>query len=195
MPWYEPCSRFGYSKFYSNPSLRTDSAVVSDEYLQSLVRAFRQGYVNAGGPDYEDSDSNLLDHLAENCVSSTSAAAALGASQARQDKAAGQDYHPQSIAPSSAPIAPTPSTGNAEHMATVFAQPTNPQGQPMANPVMPPPQVISFGDPASAAGGAGGVGGAGGAGGGGGAGGSLDIPWWLIVAGLAGVYLLVNRNK
>ena len=71
--------------------------VVSDAYLQSLLLAYRQAYVNAGGPDYEDSDQPLLDKFAASGIVDTSGAAGLGRIDAAADIAAGQDAHPQSL--------------------------------------------------------------------------------------------------
>jgi len=73
--------------------------VVSDAYLQSLLTAYRQAYINSGGPDYEDSDQPLLDLFSARNIVDTSGAAGLGREQAVIDKAAGQDAHVQSLAP------------------------------------------------------------------------------------------------
>lgn len=196
MPWFEPCASHGYTKFLENPSLREDRFVVSDTYLQALLQSYRQGYVNAGGPDYEDSDSILLDTLAENCVGSTSGAAALGEQQAAADIASGQTYHPQSLS-SVGTIPSTPSTGAIDTMATVYTTGTSPAGQPSGEhytgaPIIAPSPATS--GPASAFGygplgagttvsGSGGILGQG-----------SGIPWLLILAAAAGVYFLTRKG-
>lgn len=70
---------------------------VSDAYLQSMLLAYRQAYINAGGPDYEDGDQNLLDKFSAAGIVDASGAAGLGRADAAADKAAGQEYHPQSL--------------------------------------------------------------------------------------------------
>jgi hypothetical protein len=190
MPWFEPCASHGYTKFLQNPSLRQDRFVVSDDYLASLLLAYRQGYVNAGGPDYEDTDELLLDRLSANCVGNTSGAAAMGAADARADRAAGQDAHPQSLSPggaipATAPINPPP-VPTGQESGVVFS---NIQGQPSENITMP--YVPSS---PGAASGAGGIGGAGGAGGAGGSGGSFSLPPWLIWVAIAGAAYFVWKE-
>lgn len=192
MPWYQVCSNRGYTKFYSNPELREDRWIVSDAYLQSLLTAYRQGYKNAGGPDYEDSDDRLLDILAENCVGGASDAASLGARDAARDKAAGQEYHTESLSPGGA-IPETAPIGTPSTTIYTTQGNTNPVGQPtgyVGGSLGAEPSNATSG-PSSAFGY--GVSGVGSGGGGGLLGGGGGIPWLLILAIGAGIYFLTRK--
>jgi hypothetical protein len=189
MPWFEPCASNGYTKFLTNPQLRDNKWIVSDEYLQSLLRAFRQAYVNAGGPDYEDSDDRLLNTLAEACVGSTSGAADLGRAQAATDIRAGQDAHPQSLSPGGS-IPVTPPTGALPTVQTLAPVDTNvglvytnPQGQPGENPTFAP--SVTYGGPSIASGpsNAGQV-----------QPGGFQIPWLLIGVGAVALYMFTRKG-
>lgn len=110
MPWYQPGVSRGYSRFYdvSGDPDREDRWIVSDAYLFMLEDAYRRAYVNAGGPDYDDTSANTFDYLAANNVSTAEQAAQLGAQNGRADKAAGvQEFHVPSIAPGLAPYDPS----------------------------------------------------------------------------------------
>jgi hypothetical protein len=191
MPWFEPCASNGYTKFLTNPQLRDNKWIVSDNYLQSLLLAYRQGYINAGGPDYEDSDDRLLNTLAEACIGSTSDAAALGRDHAARDIRAGQDAHPQSLSPGGV-IPATPATGAIPPVIqTVAAVDTNagvvysnPQGQPGENPTFSP--SVTYGGPSIASGPAN----AGQA-----SGFALPkLPWLLIGAAAVAFYVLTKKG-
>ena len=202
MPWYQPCVSSGYSKFLTDPSVREDRFIVSDTYIQSLLNAYRQGYVNAGGPDYEDSDELLLDTLASACVGGTSDAAALGRTHAERDRAAGQEYHESSHVPGGS-IPLTPPTGAppppaTEATGTVYAPQGQPQGQPGdygylgGSPVTYSPSTSG---PSGAFGyGTGGGYSSNGAIGPSGAASGLPSWIWLVAIGV-GAYLLLNEKK
>jgi len=163
--------------------------VVSDGYLQSMLTAFRQAYINAGGPDYEDSDQPLLDQLSAANIVDASGAAGLGRQQAAADKAAGQDAHPQSLSPGGAipvtapkgtpPIINTmTSGGDARAFLTLDGLPTQ-GGSAAPNPTA----AGMFTSPI------------GGTSGGLLSGGVAGIPWLLIIGvGAAAWYLLKGKK-
>jgi len=94
MPWYQPGAVNGYSKFYANPELREDRWIVSDAWGAALELSYIQAYVNAGGPDYEDTGSILFDHFAANAITTNQQAAELGRADALRDIQTNQTAHP-----------------------------------------------------------------------------------------------------
>jgi hypothetical protein len=189
MPWFEPCANLGYTKFLTNPDLRQDRWIVSDTYLQALLSAYRQGYTNAGGPDFEDSDDVLLDKLAANCVSSTSAAASLGQQDAGADVSAGQTVHTSGYT-AGATIGPTPATGTPEANATVYTKPTL-QGQPLQPTMMEP---TMFGAPSMASGGGALTSFSGSGGGPSPTIAGIPFNWLLLAAAALGAWLLLREK-
>jgi hypothetical protein len=169
--------------------------VVTDAYLQSLLTAFRQAYVNAGGPDYEDSDQPLLDLFAARGIVDTSGAAGAGRDQAAIDKAAGQEYHVQSLAPggvipttapkvSPATVPPVINTatsgGDAVAFMTLSGLPT--MGGSAAPQQGLAPLIAAGASPITMGGSTGG-------------GGIAGIPWLLIIGvAVAGWYLLKGKK-
>ena len=105
--------------------------------MQALENAFRQGFFDNGGTNMDDTGSALFDLLAENCVTTTQQANALGRSIGAQNRAApvdpggavdiphlaGAEYIPN------APVGPTPSPTGAG-LDVVYGAGSGPQGQP-----------------------------------------------------------------
>ena len=61
---------------------------VSDDYLQGLIAAYRNGYEAAGGTDVEDGDQPIIDDLAAHDVTTDPHANLLGRYDARQEQRA-----------------------------------------------------------------------------------------------------------
>jgi hypothetical protein len=166
--------------------------IVSDAYLQSLLKAYRQAYINAGGPDYEDSDQPLLDAFSAAGIADTSGAAGMGRNQAAADKAAGQEARAQSLAPGGAIVATAPkgtppiintmtSGGDARAFLTLDGLPT------MGGSAAPNPLAAGF-----MANGGSPIGNGGGLLSGGGIAG---IPWLLILGIGAAAWYLMEGGK
>ena len=58
---------------------------VSDDYLQGLIEAYRDGYKKAGGEHVEDGDQPIIDELTDATVVTPMGAAALGAKVAKAE--------------------------------------------------------------------------------------------------------------
>ena len=166
---------------------------VSDAYLQGMLLAYRQAYINAGGPDYEDSDQNLLDKFSSRGIVDNSGAAGLGREDAAADKAAGQEAHAQSLSAGGAvnlatapknvpPIINTMTTGgDARAFLTLDGLPT--MGGSAA-PNQSAAALIAAGGSPITSGGSSLFGGSGG-----------GTPWLLIVGiGIAAWYLLKGKS-
>ena len=167
--------------------------VVTDEYLQALLLAYRAAYTNAGGPDYEDSDQPLLDKFSSRGIVDTSGAAGLGREDAAADIANKQEVHAPSIGYGVA-IPPTPAMqpppvintvttgGDAVAFATLSGLPTT-QGSVYPNAGMAP-VIAAGGTPIGMGGGLFGASSGGG------------IPWLLIIAiGGAAWFLFSQKGR
>jgi hypothetical protein len=93
------------------------------DYYQGLLASFRQGYVDAGGPDFEDSDAPVLTRFREQGVASNAQAYALGERDAARDRATGAMDNPTpgwvigTPIPADVPIGSTPRRDDAETIA------------------------------------------------------------------------------
>ena len=61
---------------------------VSDVYLQSLIKAYREGYTDAGGTNVEDSDQPIINELTAHKVITPEQATTLGAATAKKEQGA-----------------------------------------------------------------------------------------------------------
>jgi hypothetical protein len=159
MAWYQPGVLNGYSKFYTetNDPDREDRFGVSDAYLDGLLLAFRQAYVNAGGPDFEDTDSILLDRFAARGITTNTEAAAYGREEAAADLAAGQEVHastsilPGGAIPVTAPmqVVEIQTAGSTRAAGIITGSGSMPIGQPAFGGVATPAPQLSGGTPSS----------------------------------------------
>lgn len=58
---------------------------VSDDYMQGLIGAYREGYEDAGGQNVEDGDQVIIDRLAAEETKTKVKAGQLGAQQAKSE--------------------------------------------------------------------------------------------------------------